>query len=226
MKKLSMLVVLLTMAITTLAQEQDVTKFLGIPVDGTKAEMITKLKEKGFTQVDYDDDVVLEGEFNGNEVYLRVVTNNSKVYRIMVSDKKTVSETNIKIRFNNLCKQFENNDRYSYSIDQTISEDEDISYEISVHNKRYEAIFFQTTKEENDKIVNDITDMMIKLIADSTLTDKEREVRQQEITDKLIESSKIGTHKVVWFMISEHYGKYSIIMYYDNELNKANGEDL
>ena len=55
MKKLSMLVVLLTIAITTFAQEQDVTKFLGIPIDGTKAEMIAKLKEKGFTQVDYDE---------------------------------------------------------------------------------------------------------------------------------------------------------------------------
>lgn len=30
----------------------------------------------------------------------------------------------------------------------------------------------------------------------------------------------------VWFMISEFYGKYYIIMYYDNEYNHANGEDL
>ncbi len=32
--------------------------------------------------------------------------------------------------------------------------------------------------------------------------------------------------KSVWFMISELYGKYVIIMYYDNEYNRANGEDL
>ena len=32
--------------------------------------------------------------------------------------------------------------------------------------------------------------------------------------------------KSVWFMISESYGKYSITMYYDNEYNHANGEDL
>ena len=30
----------------------------------------------------------------------------------------------------------------------------------------------------------------------------------------------------VWFMISDFYGKYYIIMYYDNEYNRANGEDL
>ena len=32
--------------------------------------------------------------------------------------------------------------------------------------------------------------------------------------------------KVVWFMISEHYGKYYISMFYDNEYNHSDGEDL
>ncbi len=32
--------------------------------------------------------------------------------------------------------------------------------------------------------------------------------------------------KTVWFMIAEHYGKYYICMFYENKLNKANGEDL
>lgn len=32
--------------------------------------------------------------------------------------------------------------------------------------------------------------------------------------------------KPVWFMISELYGKYYITMFYDNEYNRANGEDL
>lgn len=33
-------------------------------------------------------------------------------------------------------------------------------------------------------------------------------------------------NKSVWFMISEMYGKYHIVLYYDNECNKANGEDF
>ena len=32
--------------------------------------------------------------------------------------------------------------------------------------------------------------------------------------------------KPVWFCISEHYGEYYITMYYDNEYNHADGEDL
>ena len=33
-------------------------------------------------------------------------------------------------------------------------------------------------------------------------------------------------NRQVWFMIDNNYGKYGIIMYYDNKLNEANGEDL
>ena len=33
-------------------------------------------------------------------------------------------------------------------------------------------------------------------------------------------------YKPVWFMISELYGKYYISMFYDNEYNRPNGEDL
>ena len=40
-------VLLLTVTISAFGQS-DVTKFLGIPVDGFKSEMIQKLKEKDF----------------------------------------------------------------------------------------------------------------------------------------------------------------------------------
>ena len=53
MKKILSLAVLLVFSLAMYAQK-DVTKFLGIPVDGTKSEMIKKLKEKGFTESSYD----------------------------------------------------------------------------------------------------------------------------------------------------------------------------
>ena len=46
--------------------QQDVTKFLGIPVDGSKSEMIQKLKAKGYTSSPLDKDVLV-GEFNADE---------------------------------------------------------------------------------------------------------------------------------------------------------------
>ena len=166
--------------IALFAQEKkDVTKFLGIPVDGYKSEMISKLKAKGFTSISRDKNI-LEGEFNGQDVELHVVTNNNKVYRIAVVDKNYITETNIRIRFNNLISQFENNSKYIGYSNKPIPEDENLSYEISVKNKRYEASFYQNG----------------------------------------------DWNKSVWFMIADYYGKYGIIMYYDNCYNQANGEDL
>lgn len=183
MKRL--LLMLLLVASTNVFAQKEVTKFLGIPVDGFKSEMIQKLKAKGYKYNSTRE--CLEGEFNGREVEIGVVTNNNKVYRIAVFDKHYSNETDIKIRFNTLCGQFENNSRYFGSKEQRISDNDDISYEISVHNKRYEAVFYQTyVDDEFEDVIN----------------------------------------RPVWFMISDYYGSYKILMYYDNVYNQANGDDL
>ena len=109
--------------------------------------MIHRLKEKGFQ---YNQSTgALRGEFNGLEVDIYVVTTKNKVSRIMVADVNTVDETNIRIRFNNLCEQFADNPKYTSLADNCmIPEDEDISYEMLVHDKRYEAIFHQLAFDE------------------------------------------------------------------------------
>lgn len=149
MKKfISLLFVLFACAMSYGQGIPDVTRFLGIPVDGTKAEMVSKLKAKGFTSVPGTD--MLEGEFNGKDSYIGVQTNNRKVWRIAVIDKNNCDETQIRINFNNLCGQFENNSKYLCIGDQTIPESEDISYEMSVNNKRYQAVFYQKPHVESN----------------------------------------------------------------------------
>ena len=62
MKKLLCAAIALLFAAAMQAQEEekDITKFLGIPVEGNKPAMIKKLKAKGFTRSIWDKDV-LEG---------------------------------------------------------------------------------------------------------------------------------------------------------------------
>ena len=88
MKKLLCVIIALLCAAAMQAQEEvkDVTKFLGIPVDGYKPAMIEKLKAKGFTSTTWDKEV-LEGEFNGTDVLLLINTNNYKVCGITLIDK-------------------------------------------------------------------------------------------------------------------------------------------
>ena len=110
------------------------------------------------------------------------------MYRIFVADKYSVDETQIKIRFNNLCQQFSNNAKYITLKNNSIPESEDISYEMLINKKPYQAAFYQVLSDED--------------------TDEDILNRQ------------------VWFDIFEQYGKYKILMFYDNVYNQANGDDL
>ncbi len=163
MKKILSVILLLTLSVTMSAQK-NVTKFLGIPVDGTKSAMIQKLKEKGFTYNSTLD--CLEGEFNGYDVTVYVVTNNNKVWRIMVADDIRINEADIKIRFNNLCRQFESNSKYRSATlaSQIIPDEDDISYKMMVDNKRYEAVYYQNSGTEEMDENEGLFDFMMRAV--------------------------------------------------------------
>lgn len=129
--------------VLSLSAQRDVTQFLGIPVDGSKQAMIQKLKAKGF-KYDASTDM-LSGRFNGTDVHISIVTENGKVYRIAVVEDVENDEAGIKIRFNRLCNQFERNSKYINPKDysQMLSDEENISYEMTVNAKRYEADYYQ-----------------------------------------------------------------------------------
>ncbi len=226
-KKIIQIFILIILPITLYAQK-DVTQFLDIPVDGYKPEMIEKLKSRGFT-INRQSEDILEGEFNGTKVNILIATNNNKVWRIAVLDEYPTDETNIKIRFNNLIQQFANNERYSTEADSTISKyiipkDEDISYEIAVHKKRYEAVFYQKSIKY-DSLRRELKTKKDLLTQKDSLNDKEFEILKPLMVELVTESLN-SINKQVWFMIKEDYGEYRIVIFYENEYNKANGSKL
>lgn len=144
----------------------------------------------------------------------------------MVSDANNVDERAIQIRFNRLCEQFTNNSKYmSLEEGQTIPDGEDISYEITVHKKRYEAVFYQ----KPDKSIA-TEKMKAELLAKYTkeqlenLTEKDLQSELLKLTTEYLQ--EVYLKKSVWFKISDYHGEFYITMYYDNECNRANGEDL
>ena len=224
-KKIIWLFMMLIFPVVSYAQK-DVTQFLGIPVDGSKLAMIQKLKEKGYTISPTNKDILI-GEFNGKDVNIHIVTNNNKVWRIMVTDAYSIDETNIKLRFNNLIDQFQNNKNYRTLPDSTIvkykiPKEEDLTYELTIKKKRYEAIFYQHLIEKDSiTLAKEREDFEQKY--NSTEESKKSEI----LAKYYIEAIEKYYKKTVWFMISEErYGKYYIVMYYDNEYNKANGDGL
>lgn len=226
MKKLFIIVVLSAISYTTYAQDKDITKFMGILIDGTKVEMINKLKEKGFKSTAHYKDM-LEGEFNGQNVYISVMTYKDKVYRIAVNYMTTKNEADLRITYNNLCDQFLDNPKYIPILTEPeeylIPKDEDISYEIKVNNKRYDAIFYQYDENQIQKMMQEFIENKYSAETIEKLGDDDQKKVILEASLEIYEKVK---KNCVWFTISENLGKYSITLYYDNMYNHANGEDL
>lgn len=238
MKKL-FLIIMLLLSLSMFGQS-DCLKFLGIPVDGTKEEMVRQLQHKGYTLQNFEDIEFLEGEFNGHNVHIYINTNKGNVDRIYVAFQNMQNEAGIITQFNNLQYDFNKSDKYSidlYHINEYIPTNEDISYEMAVHNKKYVAIFHQkftenelsilkeTIQENYDGIEanlkenrSELTDLIIN---NDTLTIEQKAeylAKGYNITNAM--------KNEVWFTIEEYKGKYYIALFYDNLYNRPNGEDL
>ncbi len=232
MKKILLFCIMAIAAISVSAQN-DVTTFLGIPVDGSKSEMKQKLVSKGFVPKKVGENEFLEGEFNGTKVHVSIVTNNNKVYRIMLCDVVTQNEADIKIRFNRLVNQFENNKRYTSYENYTLSDEENISYEMAVNKKNYDASFYQVPDFEKidtlalqEELHNELLSKYTEDELKNPSEEKLKEIQAESIEIGMKICAKLILKKSVWFRICGSYGEYFITMYYDNEYNHANGEDL
>ena len=226
MKKVLCSFFMALLAVVMFAQK-DVTTFLGIPVDGTKSEMMKNLISKGFEVVPEQE--FLKGEFNGTDVQVYIGTNNNKVYRIMLCDADYRSEANIKVRFNKLIEQFKSNKRYMSLDDYTISDDVDISYEMNINNKEFGAIFYQNPdveKIDTVAIQEALREKMLDKYTKEQLENPTEDIKKELALLGVEYMLEYIEKKPVWFKISTFRGEYYITMYYDNAYNRANGEDL
>lgn len=138
------------MTIAAIAQDSNTIKFLGIPVDGTKKEMISKLLAKGYKYNVYSDN--LSGEFNGTDVIIYVQTVNNRVWRIAIADANGNDEADIKHRYNRLFEQLSNNGKYEVHAGSTLGEKDNISYGMTFLKKRYDAVFHLKDKSIHGRV--------------------------------------------------------------------------
>ena len=231
-KLLSFVIGMFVMYSFVFGQSESTLKFLGIPVDGSKSEMVKALKNKGF-EYDPESDFLI-GDFNGKESHIGIVENHGKVYRVVVFDANTSDAGQIKIRFNNLIHQFENSDsKYFYIVpNNPIPEDEDIHYEILVNKKQYIAEFIYNPLYGNDELRDRLINEAVEESEEVIKNGKNIEFYSDKDNYDRLVSSIAGlkviqmSNSSVWFKIVEHYCEYYIGLYYDNLLNKPNGEDL
>lgn len=235
MKKILFFVFASLLAANIIA-DNNPTRFLGIPIDGTKQEMIKKLEEKGFVYEGETD--WLTGEFNGKEVILYIVTKNRKVCGINVRYRYFYTAEEIKSIYNDLFQQFQKNSKYiPVNLQQSvIPTDEDVAREMSQNNKEYFAGFLQRTNEADSTVVlndsfkectNKYIDKLISLMPSDTLYNEAEYTKIVENIGEICwyeELKAMYINNIVGFQIDKAYGEnYILFISYTNGHNKDIG---
>ena len=204
-------------------------KFLGIPVDGSKTNMIAQLTAQGFRYDSLHD--CLEGLFNGKESNIMIHENNGVVDRVMVW--YPVPTSMAKSAFNSLLRQFRTSDKYVSEDANPIPDTENAPYEL--HNgKMYSAVFFPDPfvedgdKELQDYIANTTAKQVIEIVRAGELenpTEDRVEALSNIISTRLIIDNATSA---VWFRLVASPSEADCLMYiyYDNLLNQTQQNDL
>ena len=222
MKRIFATLFLVITTITVFAQStnDNTLKFLGHPIDGRKTEMRYHLLKKGFKYDSYSD--CYKGYFNGKRANVFISTYKKKVDRIYVAFPMT-SESDIRYEYNHLISQFNRNDKYTSLFEnEEIAENEDISYEMTVNNKRYEAYYYYVPQIDSLAMQQWFQEEILTKYTPEEL----EEITEDDVFRLLYENLEDILTGSVWFTIHEHRGKYNIGLYYDNLNNRPNGEDL
>ena len=138
MKRLIIIFSLLFVSFFSFAQGGPI-KFLGIPVDGSESQFVSKLKSKGFRYDSLSESY--KGQFNGQNVDVLIHTNHNLVDRVMVAFSRK-SEQDIIHEFNNLLSQFQESDKY---LDLSINEENKYPLEINVYGALDSNLSISTT---------------------------------------------------------------------------------
>ena len=129
----------------SLQAKNPITTFLGIPVGGTKSEMISKLKEKGvLTEAGSE----MRCSISGVPYIVKIMTDKNKVYRISLTEVAGTDDVCKAVaKYNELIEQFRNNDRKytEYESNDLIHECDSPKYRHYIHEGWCYAEFFQVS---------------------------------------------------------------------------------
>lgn len=220
MKKVITAIALALTSLTCLAQAEGQFTFMGIPLEGNKADMVQALKEKGFNRDVFD---TITGIFNGENVELYISTNNGIVDRIRVQYPYCSETNDTRIKYNSLLSRFNRNPKYISVFKMgEVPMNEGIYTNISRNTKYYDVIYFYLKPGVSpDAWIADLSSAYLLKYA------KPIEPLSYEETEEALfclpESITDAIGGIVWFtMITNH----QIEINYINLKNRPKGEDL
>ena len=128
MRKILFVLLMCVVSLTACTQHntKNTITFLGIPVDGTKQEMIEQLQTKGFVYDSSNDCLV--GEFNRMQSGIQFNTSNNKVWRVIVISKTPMNSFVADKVFNRFVDEFSNNEKYIRLNNEEIHEEYTLTF--------------------------------------------------------------------------------------------------
>ena len=111
----------------------------------------------------------------------------------------------------------------------TLSDDVDISYEMAINNKNFDALYYQnvnTEKVDSTALLNSVKEELLSKYTKEQLENPTEEIKTEIMMAALKTGMGLIEKKPVWFRICRYVNEYYITMFYDNEYNHADGEDL
>ncbi len=129
--------------------QQNVTTFMGIPVEGEEKAMRSKLQAKGFSESDKD---ILKGEVEGKQCFLLIKTNKDSVSQLIVVEEDTISNVKAAVdKFNALIETYRNDEkRYAeYEYNYPIPDRDEETNKSHINDGYYYAEFFQACEPQN-----------------------------------------------------------------------------
>ena len=167
-------------------------------------------------------DEYLEGIFNGENVRVHIGTNHGIIDRIKVVFPYTEERLN-KVKYNTLISRFGRNPKYTeLRENKVIPEDEDISYEIALHDKVYDAIYYLLRSDVDasswkEDFYREYNARYKKPLSGLT------QIEIEEVLFSLPKRISDAIIGIVWFTLPNDN---RIELYYDNLKNRPRGEDL
>lgn len=100
--------IIITLMLTlTLSAQDNITTFMGIPVDGTREVMTAKLLKNGV--VKKDNNLIVK-DIEGGTYFIQLKTHKGKVYRVSMVETKGTDDVNRIIgRFDSLVEEYREN---------------------------------------------------------------------------------------------------------------------
>lgn len=201
--------------------------FLGVPVDGTKSDIINALTSKGFAY-DMDEDGMF-GEFMGESAFVHLSENKAgKVCRLMVYfHTKESAKENIEV-YNKLINRFnaDSTTYWSFYEEELLAENANLDSLLNIGENIW-ADYLLSQQIDTAAYLKNVFATMLSKYTPEQIKNPTEEQRLETVAIMQTEVSKLHNGRVfiILFKDEDEGGKFCVCIYFYNQKNEDPEEE-